>query len=414
MKKHICYSITFVGILLLGAFLTTYRAHGSIPYHPMDLVSYLGGYHAARDGGNPYDVRQAGQSLEQRGVLVTPFPFVYPPPFLLAMTPLEIMPYRLFRLSWIAASVLAAWLSLFLLSGGTGRLKTLFVAGSFLLLMVSEPLHDNVVCGQVTSFMLLAMALMVYRGFKGAVAGLAATFLLLSKVGFMPLALFLKGRRALLSAVVLLFCLSLSSVLLAGSHSFHYWLLSLGQINESWGFIHGNNLSVTHAVSLLSEAVLLQGDVARAGKDDGYRFELAERQADISKAIHLGFALVSLSMVFYRSLKRRKSSSVCSRENILSQAILFLLIFVPFVWIHYGMFLLIPFRQLVVKGRPFTAVLFIVSAVVWGMPHDPVPVWSKFLIPLVWLFSTAFTNASSESDDLQVGSLCATPSKSNA
>lgn len=367
----------------------------------MDFVSYLGGYHAARDGSNPYDMQQAGQSLEQRGVFVTPYPFVYPPPFLLTMIPLEVVPYRLYRLAWIAASVLAAWLSVFLLSKGTGQFLILFVAGSFLFLTVSEPLHDNVVCGQITSFMLLALVLMLYRGFKGAVAGVAATFLLLSKVGFMPLLLFLKGRKALLFVVVLLLCLSLSSVLLAGAHSFHDWVFCLRLINESWGLIGSNNLSVTHAVSLLSETVLLKGDVARAGRDDGYRSGLAERQVDVSQAIHLCFAIVSLLIVILRLYKMRRNGSVCSRENILSQAILFLLVFIPFVWIHYGMFLLIPFRQLVVKGRSVPAVLFIVSAMVWGMPLAPVPVWTKFVIPLAWLYSTAFLNDASESGGLQ-------------
>lgn len=364
----------------------------------MDLVSYLGGYHAARDGGNPYDFQEASQSLEQSGVFVTPYLFVYPPPFLLTMIPLEIMPYRLYRLAWIAASVLAAWLSVYLLSRGTKGMMPLFIAGAFVFLTVSEPLNDNLVCGQITSFMLLALALMVYREFKGAVAGLAAAFLLLSKVGFMPLVLFLKGRRAVLALVAFIVCISFSSVFLAGFNAFHDWVFCLRYISESWGLILDNNLSLTHAVSLLSETVLVQGDIERAGRDDAYRLALAERQTEVSQAIHLGVAIASLSLLIHRSFRRRTGSSVCSRENTFSQAILFLLVFVPCVWVHYGMFLLIPFRQLVVRGRTVLALLFITSAMVWGMPNAPVPVWSKFLIPMVWLFSTAFFHGASESD----------------
>ncbi len=401
MNKNHRQSILLVGILLLGAFVTTYRAHGFIPYYPMDFVSYLGGYYAARDGVNPYDMQQAGQSLEQRGVFVTPYRFVYPPPFLLTMIPLEIIPYRLYRLGWIAASVLAAWLSVLLLSKGTGRLKTLFVAGSFVFLTVSEPLHDNLVCGQITSFMLLALSLMVLRGFKGALAVVAATFLLLTKVAFMPLVLFLKGRRALLVVTVLLLCLSFSSVFLAGFHAFHDWISCLRLINESWGFGCSNNLSVTHAVCLFTETVLVQGDMERAGRDDEYRFDLAGRQRFVSSSLFLIFVVIVFVYLFYRLYKKRKNSIRCSRENILAQGILFLLVFIPTVWIHYGMFFLIPFRQLAVKGRSVPAILFILSAMVWGTSLTLVPVWTRFLIPLVWLFSSAFLNDTFESDGMQ-------------
>ncbi len=393
MKKHslsLSRNAFLVWVLLLGALVTAYRAKGCVPYYPQDLASYLGGYYAALDGSNPYDVRQAWQSLEKRGILVTPFLFVYPPPFLLAMTPLEIMPYRLFRLSWIAASVLAAWFSVFLLSRGTDRQRPLFMAGAFVFLTISEPLHDNLLCGQVTSFMLLAMALMVYRGFKGAVVGAAATFLLLLKVGFMPLVLFLKGRRALLSAVILLFSLSLSSVLLAGSHSFHQWLLSLGRVNESWGFIHGNNVSVTHAVSLFGETALVRGDIERAVQEDEYRLRIAERQRSVFQWIYLCITTVTLIIIIHRWYKRCYNGVGCSWGNIFSQTILFLLVFIPFVWIHYGLFFLIPFRQLLLKGRSVPAILFILGAMVWGLPLALVPAWTKFLIPMIWLFSTAF------------------------
>jgi hypothetical protein len=401
MKKIIGRNIIVPALLLLGALISTYRAHGSIPYHPMDLVSYLGGYHAARDGGNPYDFQDACQSLERRGINVEPYLFVYPPPMLLIMTPLEIMPYRLYRLAWIASSVLAAWLSVYLLSRGTKGLMPLFIAGAFVFLTVSEPLNDNLVCGQITSFMLLALALMVQRGFKGAVAGLSAAFLLLSKVGFMPLVLFLRGRRTLLVLAVLMICLSFSSVLLVGLNAFHDWMFCLLNINESWGFIGSNNLSVTHAVSLLAEEVLVKGDIERVRTDDEYRFELASSQRVVLRIVFLCLAIVSLLTVIFRFCKMHKKGSVCSRECILSQAVLFLLAFIPCVWVHYGMFLLIPFRQLVVRGRSVLAVLFIMSAVVWGMPNAPVPVWLKFLIPLVWLFSTAFLHDESESDGMQ-------------
>ncbi|GEM_PF-4517984 len=401
MNKNHRQGILLVGILLLGALVTAYRAKGCIPYYPMDLVSYLGGYHAARDGGNPYDLQQAGNSLAQRGVFVTPFRFVYPPPFLLTMIPLEMIPYRLYRLAWIAGSVFAAWISVFLLSKGTDRLKPLFIAGAFVLLTVSESLHDDLVCGQITSFMLLALSVMIFRGFKGAVTGVAAAFLLPLKVGFMPLVLFVKGRRALLALVVLLICLSFSSVFFVGFNAFHDWMFCLRLINESWGFSCSNNLSVTHAVSIVTENALVRGDLERAGRDDEYRFDLAERQRFVSQMLFFMILATSLAVLFYRLRNLCKKSIRCSRDSTLSQSILFLLVFIPCVWIHYGMFFLIPFRQLVTKGHSVQAILFILSAMVWGTSLAPVPVWTKVLIPLTWLFSTAYLTDTSEPDALQ-------------
>jgi hypothetical protein len=131
-------------------------------------------------------------------------------------------------------------------------------------------------------------------------------------------------------------------------------------------------------------------DTERAGRDYDYRHEMADKMRVTSRRIY--FVLLSGIALWLTTavLRQRKASKPPSREAMLSIAVLFLLVFLPVVWIHYGLFLLIPFQVLCGRRRILLPGLFTATVILWGLPTGMVPVWPRFLIPLGWLFWFAF------------------------
>lgn len=385
MNNRIRHDVMVAAVLLIGAFATAHRARGSIPYHPMDLVSYIGAYCAARDGGNPYDTGDARASLLQRGVRTAPLRFIYSPAFLGWMPPPGIVPYRLYRLVWIASGILSAWVSLLLLSRGMYGLKPLFLTGASVFLVFSEPMHDNLVCGQIMSFVLLALSVIVHREFRGLSPGVASGFLLAGKLCFLPLAFFFRGKRASLAFVLSAAIPCLFSLHIAGSHVFSGYLQSMRHMALTQGFAQSNNFSITHAAMLFAEGVLVPGDTERAGYDFEYRADLARRQRNAMLALCLALAALTAVIVLNTLLANRKRGIRFTRTDILSIAVLYLMVFIPCAWIHYGLLLILPFRTVVLRGRVAHSLLFLAGMMIWGMPFSMGPVWPRFLVPMFWL-----------------------------
>lgn len=389
MGRRIRGFLITAALCLAGAAATTHRARRCIPFYPMDLVSYIGANCAARDGGNPYDTDDARASLFQRGLRTAPLRFLYSPAFLGGMPPPDSFPYRYYRLVWTGASVLAAWASILLLSGGTGRLKPLFTTGAFVFLLFSEPLQDNLVCGQIMSFILLALSVIVFRGFGGVLSGVASGFLAVGKLCFLPLACFFRGKRAAVAFVLSVAIPCLLSLHFAGSQVYADYFRSIGHFAATQGFAQSNNFGITHAVALLTEEALVSGDAGRAVNDFGYRVELARRQGNAMWTLSIALAVLTAFAVLHGVHRGGKSGAGFSREDLFSLAILYILVFAPCVWIHYGLLLVLPFRTVAIRRGAVHAMLFILGMMLWGMPFSVAPGWPRFLVPMFWLFFLA-------------------------
>lgn len=393
-------------ILMAGLLISLFRVRESVPFYPMDLVSYVGGYYANRDGGDAYDKDDSRSSLAARGVTAEPYSFVYPPPFLITMLPLEVVPYRFFRLAWVGAAALCGWFAVFLLSR---RLRKpwdmMFTVGALLFLTVSQALHDNLVCGQVTSFMVLALAAVLHAGFGGFRAGLASAVFPVMKLYFLPLSLFIKGKRAVVSCLVALALLSVVAALVFGAGTFPAWGKGIEYIGKVWGLGIPSNLGITNALDVLAETAISPMDRARAAIDHGYRQRVAGNARAISKAMAASLAALAAAFAGYALFRERRSKVPPRRERVLSATVLYLLVFMPCVWIHYGTFLLFPFRDLCLRGRLRAAWGFLASALVWGMPLGTFPGWPRFLIPLCWLFWFAFRGEMAVKDGAPPGSI---------
>lgn len=372
--------------MLAGLLITVLRVRDRVPCHPLDLMSYVGGWYAYQDGQDPYQNQEARASLASRSIFVVPYDFVYSPPVLLAIGLLDLLPYRWFRLGWVGAGALCAWLSAFLLTKRLpGRERTVFALSAVLVLTASETLVDNMVFGQITAFLLLAATVPVARDFRGAASGIAASFIPLTKVGFMPLPLFLKGKRALFSLGTAVALPVLAAALCFGPGIYGQWVDRILWIGNCWSFSESNNLSVSHASCLLTETFLLRMDTGRACLDDVYRHDTADRVRRVSFGVYL-IALAGVTLWLAAALCRRRRTCVPpSRETMFSISVLYLLVFIPSVWIQYGLFFLIPLRALCRRGGVVIPAVFTATVILWGSPLGALPSWPRFLVPLGWM-----------------------------
>jgi len=380
-------------VILAGAALSLIRARrGTLQYYPKDLLTYMGGYYASSDGANPYSVDDSIRSLERRSFPTAVYRFVYPPPFMLLMLPLEVVPYRYFRLAWLGVVFLASWAAVWLLSRSIRPPSRLcFAVLSASLLTGSSVLLDNLRWGQVTPLLVLSIAIMVQRGFRGAIAGIAGSAITM-KAGFVPLLLLLRRKRAVATLMVWLLAVSLVGGMVFGFGSYPRWVSGVQEIGRMWRLDSSNNLSLSGLISHSSSSWLIEPiDEERARSDDVYRVSHAgEERRRISYALLAAtVAAIVFAAARFRTLRRRGEE--LKRGYILSLAILLLTALLPFVWLHYGLFFLVPIRFLCRRGRRLEAIVMTAMAFAWGMPlGGSLGVWTSIpglrsLIPLGWL-----------------------------
>lgn len=361
-------------LILAAAALTLLLLPEDIPEYPTDLVSYLGGLYAAVDGNDPYDADDALASLHARGFeneII--YGYVYSPPFLLFLEPVRLIPYRYFRTLWTGLGIVSVWAALFLLClrlKGKDRILLAVLGACFLL--VSSVLYDSLYWGQVSGLLLLAVSVLVYRGYRGVVAGVAASAFLILKVGFIPFILFLRGGRAWgsLGAVVLL--LAVFSLAVYGTGSYASFVENIGIIEKTWNVDRANNVSIAGATGMAAGEWLAPGmDLERARTDHDYRLEkavLAGRRVRLAiTAVSALIALTMVSRLGYLFKKRFRPD----RNYLLVLAALALLVLLPFVWLHYGLILLVPLWYLVSSGRRTAAAAMTISIILWGLPLKP-------------------------------------------
>ena len=396
--------VILIVILIIGLLTSGLKARDRIPFYPQDLISYVGGFFAFSDGGNPYDTEFVRQSLTQRDINTSPYRFVYPPPFLILFFPLQFLPYSLFRIIWIITSLLSVWIALWLLASRLkGLYSLLFVLMGALYFTVAATLQDSLIWGQITPIMLLALAIVVYREFKGNLAGIASSIFPLIKLGFSPLIIFIKGKRALYSLILMLLAMMIMGAMIFGPKSYVNWFDSISTIGEEWSFSGENNLSITRGISFLTKTWIHEFDEQRAVMDDEYRLQTALRIRNTDKTIYQVTVLLLTIFCAIRLYIRKRSGRILKRDSLLSAAVLYLLVVIPFLWLHYGLFLIFPLWTLLRRRNITAAVLFFATALFWGMPICmPVIIgsldWLRFLIPLSWLVYFMF--ASEESPEL--------------
>lgn len=396
--------VILIVILIIGLLASGLKACDRIPFYPQDLISYVGGFFAFSDGGNPYDTEFVRQSLIQRDINTSPYRFVYSPPFLMLFFPLYFLPYSLFRIIWIIVSLLSVWLAIWLLSSRLkGLYSLLFALMGALYFTVAAALHDSLIWGQITPVMLLALSIVVFRDFKGVLAGIASSMFPLIKLAFSPLTFFIKGKRALYSLILMLLALMIMGAMIIGPKSYVNWFDSIRSIGEEWSFGGENNLSIIRGITIISETWIHEFDEHRAAMDDEYRLQTALRIRNTDKTIYQVTVLLLTIFCAIRLYIRKRSGRTLKRDSLLAAVVLYLLVVIPFLWLHYGLFLIFPLWTLLRRRNITAAILFFATAMFWGMPICiPGIIGSldclRFLIPLSWL--VYFVLASEESPEL--------------
>ncbi len=381
-------------IFLMGITVNSLRLQNSVPLYPSDLLSYIGGFYAFEDGRNPYCADDTRLSLSERGIDSDSYQYVYSPGFLFALLPLKVLPYLSYRILWTVSGILSCWLSLFLLFLKLQKNKShgiLFLLLGSLFLIISEPLLSNAVWGNTSAFLLLAISVMVWSSFSGFLSSFAAILIVSIKVGFLPFALFVKGKKAILSLLILSLLLGMLSSITFGFNQYSRWFNALGVIGERWDYNLENNLSFTNAITSYSESNFYKMDEGLAAQDDQYRLRTHAKSKRLIQTISYTLTILFGIIVLKEPVRRLINRRVIPRNIFLSIVVLYLLTFVPFLWIHYGLFFLIPLWFLCSQSSVLPVFLFLVSILVWGSPLNGIfgtiaPVHFRFIIPLIWLF----------------------------
>jgi hypothetical protein len=135
-----------------------------------DFASYYLAGAQARDGLSPYDRRAISARGHELGFVHDQFPFLYPPPFALAMQPLAALPYPRARQLWMLLDTLALFAAL----GATAALasrqarilglldprRTWIVLATFVpAALNSTSVHNDIRAGSVGILLFLALAL---------------------------------------------------------------------------------------------------------------------------------------------------------------------------------------------------------------------------------------------------------------
>jgi alpha-1,2-mannosyltransferase len=195
----------------------------------------------AREGRSPYDGAALAARARQLGIGQTTFPFVYPPPFALAMRLLAALPFERARAAWmlgcaaaLAATLIVMWRLLHAQARGLGLdasavwlVYAAFVAAT----LNSAGVQSDVRVGSVGAWLLLCFATlawcMVRGGQPGWLAGAVLALATLVKVT--PVALIIwvgwrGARRGAWVAVAILAGAMLPALAVWGPGIFVQWV----------------------------------------------------------------------------------------------------------------------------------------------------------------------------------------------
>lgn len=391
IKRFLPYIIGVV--VLLGLSLSIVQVKKRAVFYPPDLTTYIAGYNSVINGLNPYSEIDTQQSIANLGITATSYKYVYSPSFLLLFHCLKVIPYQLFRLFWLYGSVFAVWLSvlmLFLKSDIERRKSWVFLIGSFIFLLIADPLLSNSVWGNISAFLFLALTLVVIKSYQGKIAALASLFILITKVGFLPFLLFLRDKKTYQQLLISLTILIVVTISVYGLEHYSGWYCAIKEIGNTWNHDLDNNFSITNSISILVSDYIYKIDENHAREDDRYRLYSAVKSARIVRNIYWGITSVVTVFIAFFLRKFYKINRKLYRDQLLSITILYILIFTPFVWVHYGLFLLIPL-WVICNGTSLTQViLFVISSILWGTISSDsfggiIPVQFRFVILFIWM-----------------------------
>lgn len=187
-----------------------------------DFASYYLAGAQALDRSSPYDRAAIAARGHALGFAHDQFPFLYPPPFALAMQPLARLPYPRARQIWmligtaaLLAGLAATWALMRQLSRRLQLRDTgvVWLIGAAFVAMAlnSTSVHNDVRAGSVGTILFAAIAFTAYVLVRGrglqSVAGAALAFATWSKLtpaALIPYCLWRGARRAAAVAIVLL------------------------------------------------------------------------------------------------------------------------------------------------------------------------------------------------------------------
>ena len=228
-----------IGVIALAglefAVATTAMTFRQLPASTDFATYYLAGLQA-RDGLSPYDAAALAARGHDLGFEHEQFPFLYPPPFALAMQPLTRLSYPRARQAWVILVTLALFTAL-VMNGRLMRTQSasldlqspvsywIVLAAFVPAALNSTGIHNDIRAGSVATLLYLALVMVAWgaasRRAGWTAGGLAAAAVLkLTPVVALAWAAWRGARRAVVGCMALL--------VLAGGLAVAHWGWSIG------------------------------------------------------------------------------------------------------------------------------------------------------------------------------------------
>jgi len=301
-----------------------------------DFASYYLAGAQARDRLSPYDRDAIAARGHVLGFAHDQFPFLYPPPFALAMQPFASMPYPRARQVWmlLATAALLAGLAatLALMRAQARRLGVRdasvvwFIGAAFIAMALnSTSVHNDVRAGSVGAILFASIAFTAYalvreRG-PSTSAGVALAIATLSKLtpaALIPYCMWRGGRRAGIVGIVLLGLAVLPALV--------HW--GPGIVAEYWRHALAPSLQdeVAPPMNQSLDAFLsrlLVPSAAIAAPFDAPR---------LKQVLAIGLGLALAACVLQRVAARRRAPALLPVE--LGLVVLAMLVLMKLTWVH--------------------------------------------------------------------------------
>lgn len=333
--KRLCAAIAVAAIAEFLIATTGTLVRGPAPPHTDFASFYMAGKFAG-DRRSPYDTAALAGAAQQLGLAQATFPFVYPPPFALAMRPLAALPFETARHLWILFTTACALAAL----GMTWRLcreqaAALALHGDAWVPVVmaafvpaalnSAPLHSDVRVGSVGALLWLCGATVAWGMLqprrRAVPVGLALAVAVLAKttpVVWVAWVAWRGGRRAVAWCTVLVTLALIPACITWGPGILGVWLRDgiWARLGQPSGWAH--NHSVDAVIFRLLQP---------AARDDVF-VQASGLQHAISAASSLALAIFTVYVL------RRARDTAWRRPLEFGLVVVALLLITPISWIH--------------------------------------------------------------------------------
>jgi hypothetical protein len=309
----------------------------------VDFAAYYVAARAMHMGLSPYDPRVADSIATSAGITERT-PYIYPPLLARAIEPLAAFQYDAAARVWLALSIAALVLALYLLAQHIHlRRRLLLVA--IPLVMFTPAVHYTLELGQINHFLLLMMTTAVLTSspiLSGALIGVAGALkvypLALGAVFLLEWNVIALGGTVISAALLT----ALGSLGTSADSSVVYWLAQVAPAINVERLITPGNQSLQAICTRLFAAHTFEAVALSASLPTTISVEPILNAPALASAAAAVLSIVIAGVSGWTLIRTRRAPGPVARLARFSLVLTLMLIVLPVVWDHYYVLLLLP------------------------------------------------------------------------